>query len=214
MRPSPRQGTAPRRTWAGIPADQRKAERRERLLDAAFELLGTDQTAAVRAVCRGAELHTRYFYETFEDVDDLVVAVYDRTVAELYSRMIDHSAMAGDDLAARVRAGLEACVAFVDEDRRRGRILFVAGQGIPVVDAHRIRAWQTFMADLEHETARGFGAPRAGLNIGPVRAAMLTGGFTTLLREWLGGRVDLTRDQLIEEAAEVSIEIAYGASRT
>ena len=37
----------------------------------------------MRAVCQGARLNPRYFYESFDDLDALVVAVYDRVVDEL-----------------------------------------------------------------------------------------------------------------------------------
>ena len=72
------------RRWTGIPAEERRAERRRLLIDTAFDLLGTEGTAGttVRAVCQAAQLNPRYFYESFEDLDALIVAVYDRLVAE------------------------------------------------------------------------------------------------------------------------------------
>ena len=72
---------APRTSWAGIPAEDRRAARRDRLLDAAFDLLGTEGWSAttVRGVCQAAQLNPRYFYESFPDLDALFVAVYDRS---------------------------------------------------------------------------------------------------------------------------------------
>src|SRR5579872_7202432 len=69
-----------RRRWRGVEPDARQAARRQRLLDAAFELLGTEGLTAttVRGVCARAGLHTRYFYESFADVDALVVALFDQ----------------------------------------------------------------------------------------------------------------------------------------
>jgi AcrR family transcriptional regulator len=51
-------------------------------MDAAFQLLGTEgwSGTSVRAVCQGARLNPRYFYESFDDLDALVIAVYDRVV--------------------------------------------------------------------------------------------------------------------------------------
>src|SRR5512139_3192085 len=76
-------GTATR--WAGVPATRRKDERRELLVRAAFELFGVEGEAglSVRAVCRAAELNTRYFYENFTDTGELMAAVYDRQAAAL-----------------------------------------------------------------------------------------------------------------------------------
>jgi len=51
-----------RTSWAGVPVADRRAERQGLLLDAAFELLGTEGWAGttVRAVCQTARLNPRY----------------------------------------------------------------------------------------------------------------------------------------------------------
>ena len=69
--------------WAGLAPDDRRAERRTLLLDAAFELLGTEGWGGttVRAVCQEARLNPRYFYESFEDLD--ARPCVDRAAAEL-----------------------------------------------------------------------------------------------------------------------------------
>lgn len=188
----------PRSSWAGVSAESRRAARREQLLDAAFHLVGSDGSAAatVRAVCREAGLNSRYFYESFGDVDDLLVAVYDRTVTELYDSLTAASDRAGDDLVARFRSGIEASVHFVDEDRRRGRVLFVEARGNPRVDEHRLAAWRILLTEVRREPTT------------PVRAVMLAGGFTSVLVEWLDGRLDLSRDELIAHATAIALEVA------
>lgn len=77
--------TATSTRWAGVPADRRRDERRAMLVRAAFLLFGEEGEAAltVRAVCREAELHTRYFYENFAGTGDLLAAVYDREATAL-----------------------------------------------------------------------------------------------------------------------------------
>ncbi len=66
-------------------ADDRRAERRELLIAAAFDLLGTQGWSAttVRAVVERADLNPRYFYESFADLDSLILAVYDEVVDEM-----------------------------------------------------------------------------------------------------------------------------------
>ena len=63
--------------WTGLPAEERALERRGLLVEAAFHLLGTEGDAAttVRAVCQRARLNPRYFYESFADRDQVVVAL-------------------------------------------------------------------------------------------------------------------------------------------
>ena len=92
--------------WAGIAPADRRAERRTLLLDAAFDLLGTEgwPGTTVRAVCQRARLNPRYFYESFDDLDALVVAVYDRLVGEMTATIMAAGGGAGDDTAAQTRA--------------------------------------------------------------------------------------------------------------
>jgi AcrR family transcriptional regulator len=193
-----------------VPADERRAERRARLLDVAFDLLGTEGTSSttVRAVCRAAELNQRYFYENFDDIDALLVAVYDRTVGELYEALAKAAWASGLTPESRLRAGIETAVAFVDSDRRRGRVLFVEARGIRAVDEHRAVAWQRLIDGLSGTGRPGRGAPTTGVELGKIRAGMLAGGFTTLLVEWLDGRLDVSRERLIDEATAVSMRIA------
>src|SRR5262245_18080215 len=116
-----------RSRWRGVAPEDRRAERRALLMDTAFELLGTEGWAgtSVRAVCQGARLNPRYFYESFDDLDALVVAVYDRVVSELGTAVLAAHGEAPDDPRAQLRAIVEATVAFVDDDRRRARVLYV-----------------------------------------------------------------------------------------
>ena len=64
--------------WTGLSRAERVAERRDLLIDAAFTLFGEggESAVTVRSVCRHSDLHTRYFYESFTDTDDLLRAVY------------------------------------------------------------------------------------------------------------------------------------------
>ena len=81
-------------------AKDRRAERRALLVDAAFRLFGDGGEAAVsvRSVCRECGLNTRYFYESFADIDDLLGAVYDRVSAELGEVVEAAIEQAGDSL--------------------------------------------------------------------------------------------------------------------
>ena len=70
--------------WAGVALTDRRAERRALLIDAAYALFGTGGEAAltVRSVCRESALNTRYFYESFADIGELLGAVFDKVAAD------------------------------------------------------------------------------------------------------------------------------------
>ena len=65
------------RPYRGISADERRASRRARLLDAALEEVGERGMAGttMTAVCARAGLTERYFYESFADRDEMLRAV-------------------------------------------------------------------------------------------------------------------------------------------
>lgn len=64
---------APRR-YRGITASERRAQTRERLLEAGLELFGTQGYAdtSIRAVSTAASMNSRYFYESFSSREDLL----------------------------------------------------------------------------------------------------------------------------------------------
>lgn len=193
------------RGWAGVPAEERRAARRARLIEAAFELLGTLgwEATTVRAVCRAARLNPRYFYESFADRDELVVAVYDHLVEQLRSEVTRAVARAGGDLRAVVRAAVAATVDFVADDPRRGRVLYQEALGSEALNRRRIEAGFA-VADL---VAAGRRDARHRL-----AAAAVVGGFTEMLIAWLDGRIRAGRALLVDTATDLFVALARAAS--
>ena len=201
--------------WVGLPAADRRLERRTLLLDAAFELLGTEGWAGttVRAVCHAARLNPRYFYESFEDMDALLVAVYDRLVEQLGEAIVAAASSAGPQPRAQVRATLDSLVRFVDEDRRRGRVLYVEALGNESLNRRRIETAHELVALVELAGVERHGAAPAGEQIGRVTAAILVGGAGELVVAWLDGRIDVSRDQLVDDATELFMAVGDTAAK-
>ena len=195
------------------PAD-RRTERRTLLLDAAFDLLGTEGWAGttVRAVCQAARLNPRYFYESFDDLDALVVALYDRLVAQMSAAVVGAVAEAGDDTAAQTRAAVASIVGFVDDDRRRARVLYVEALGNEALNRRRIETGHALVAAVEQHTIDRHGPPPAGEQIGRIGAAVLVGGTSELVLAWLDGRIDVPRDQLVDDATALFLAVGEAAA--
>ena len=205
-----------RPSWAGIPPEDRRAERRSALVDAAFELLGTEGWTAltVRAACARARLNPRYFYESFSDVDALAVAVYDRVLAELRAAVDEAQEAAPKRARAQLTATIDATVRFVDDDRRRGRVLYVEALGSEALNRRRIAAGHELVEGLGRADAWGAGAAGGpAAEAARLGSAVLVGGFTELLVAWLDGRVELTREQLVEDATTVLAGLGEAAAR-
>lgn len=187
-------------------SEDRATARHTLLLDAAFDLLGTEGWGAVtvRGVSRAADLHPRYFYQAFGDLDDLLVAVFDRLVDELREAIVAAERKAGPGVRSRARASLEAVARFVSEDRRRARILYTEALGNERLRQRRLETMHQFVAAL---------VPAGSHPAREVAAYVSVGGWTNALVAWLDGRLDLTLDQLVSDATAILLGAGQAASR-
>ncbi|MGW0890962.1 TetR/AcrR family transcriptional regulator [Saccharopolyspora sp. NPDC002578] len=197
--------------WAGKPPADRVAERRALLLDAALDLLGTEgwTGTSVRAVCQHARLNPRYFYESFPDLNALVIALYDRLIDDLHTEVRAAAEAAGNEPHERVRAVVDSTTRFVAEDHRRARVLYVEALGNEALNRRRIETGHLIARYVEADATRGApGDPVVGIT-----AAVLVGGFSELLMSWLDGRVPVTRDHLVDDATALFTGLGDTAAR-
>lgn len=184
--------------------EERQRERRRLLVEAAYRLLSEDGVAAttVRAVCAEARLNPRYFYESFEELDELLVAVYDDVVVQLATEIADRVRAAGPTLEDSIRCSVAGTVEFIEADRRRGRILYTEALGNEALNRRRMQTGFELVELIQRDRARRdaqFGATE----VGRLSAAMLVGGFSEMLAAWLDDRISLDADALIEAATEL-----------
>lgn len=200
--------------WNGLSTEERQRERRQLLIDAALQLLATEGSSGttVRAVCAEARLNPRYFYESFDELDSLVVAVYDHVIAELHAEVTAAAQQADKDPVENVRATVAATVHFVDRDRRMGRILYVEALGNEALNMRRMQAGFDLVELLQRDVARRRGV--AGLeHLARLAAAMLVGGMSEILAAWLDGRIDMTADEVIEITTALFLAVGERAGR-
>src|SRR5689334_22175658 len=189
--------------WAGVPLTDRRTERRTLLVDAGFRLLGDEGESAVsvRSVCRECGLNTRYFYESFADVDDLLGAVYDRVSAELVEVVAAAIEAAEDSVRGRTRAGIAAVLGFSSADPRRGRVLFTEARANPVLAERRSAAQELLRQGVL--TEGGSLTPQSDPVAAAVGAAIFTGGMSELAQQWLAGNLGDDLDAVVDRAVEV-----------
>ena len=186
--------------WAGVALDERRAERRGLLIDAAFALFGDGGEAAltVRSVCRACGLNTRYFYESFADTDELLGAMFDKVSAELAAAVDVAMAAVGESPAERTRAGMAAVLGFSSADPRRGRVLFTDARANPVLTARRAAMQDQLLAAVLEEGSRLHpGSNPIATRIG---AAMYTGAMAELAQQWLSGTLGDDLDVVVDSA--------------
>lgn len=145
------------RQYGGETQAERVARRRQQFLDAGLTVFGTTgyRAATVRQLCRQAELTDRYFYESFQGLEDLLVAVYLREFDQLQHTVLQamEAGLARQDPMGAVRDGLHALLDMAS-DPRVARVCWLEVLGVsPRVDAVYIETFQRF-ADLVMAFAR------------------------------------------------------------
>lgn len=183
-------------------------------MDAAYELLGSDgwTGTTVRGVCQSAHLNPRYFYESFDSLEALFIAVFDRLVLEATHDAVRAVTAAGPDPAARAVAVIDASIRYVTADPKRARILFVEALGNERVGRRRLDTLHATAEFLERNAWRQTGL--ADDRIGMVASHLVVGGLTELVVSWLDGRLAVTLDELVEDAAALMVAIGSGAVET
>lgn len=135
------------RLYGGMDADERRSERRLKLIDAAIEVYGEVgyRVATVKAICEAAELTERYFYESFANSEALLIAAYNHVVGHLHEEMAAAAAAAGDDAEARLRAALTLYFTRLKQHPKPARVFLLEISGIsPSVDAVKLDALRVF----------------------------------------------------------------------
>jgi AcrR family transcriptional regulator len=124
--------TSTPRTYGGKTSEERRAERRERFLDAGLELFGTRGYTAttIELICLTAGVNVRYFYEEFRTREALLAAVYDRHVAGVRRDVEIAIHSATDDPLIRLAAGLDAFVRGTLSDERAARVNYLEMLGV------------------------------------------------------------------------------------
>jgi AcrR family transcriptional regulator len=204
----------PTRSYRGTPAEDRRAQRREQLLAAGLELLGTRGAAGttVRGVCEEARRTPRYFYESFADLDSLLVAVLDRVMEEASAQMLAALATTPHDARAKARAAIATFAQFVTEDPRRARVCFFEALGNERLMRRRLDTMRLMSALVSSLGREFYGQPADADPIGDVAATMLVGGAAELFITWLDGTLAVSRDQLVDDFAELFVATGEAAT--
>lgn len=191
----------PVRPWRGVSPQQRVAERRERLLDAALEVFVARGFAnsRVRDVCREAGLTERYFYESFADKEALLVALAERIVADLVVAVGPAVELVGAEPEAGIDAAARAAVRSLTGDPRRARIILVEAVGVsPALEATRRALIARLAGVIRGAVAGAFGTwALTSLEVELVARA-LVGAAQELLVAYVRGELELDEEALIE----------------
>ncbi|MEV6760370.1 TetR/AcrR family transcriptional regulator [Streptomyces sp. NPDC051105] len=203
---------APTGRYGGRSAEERKAERRRRFLDAALQLFGETpgfRATTVAALSHTAGLSTRQFYEEFQTLEDVLAALHMEVNAWAEAAV---AAAFGEakplPLVERVTVLFRAYARDVTSDPRRIRIAFVEIIGVsPRLEeqrlARRARWVELICTEANAAAARGDAAPRDYR----LAATAFIGSVNGLLHDWSAGWVDASLDDVVEELVRLLVGI-------
>lgn len=201
------------RVYGGRSADDRLRERRERLIAAAIQLIGTRGLAqtTVRAVCREAKLSSRFFYESFDGVDALAVAAYDACVESAVADMFPRVAAVDPDPKTQALTAMRLLVEYLEREPERSRLMFVESVAAGPL-ASRRRGTVALLAGTVMSLApepRGARGGRAQTL--QIAARLVAGGVAELLLGTLDGTLDVSSERLVEDGAVMLVAVGEAA---
>jgi AcrR family transcriptional regulator len=170
------------RAYRGVSPEQRRADRREKLIAAAIAVYGERgyRQATVKAVCEAAGLTERYFYESFGNSEDLLVTSFNAVTYAVFDEIRAAAQAAGRGRVARARAMLDAYFGALQRDPPSARVYLVEIRGVSrEVD----KAFDAALRAIGLEVARQI-AP-AGAPSDELLQAGVVGGVMHIALRWI-----------------------------
>ncbi|MFI1465537.1 TetR/AcrR family transcriptional regulator [Nocardia carnea] len=199
---------AAQRTYGGLSAEERRAQRRSALLDAALEIIGTQglDKLTVSGMCAQAGLNERYYYESFGSRDDVLTALVDGIAEELVLAIVAAAHTATGDSRARAHAAITAGIHLLTDDPRKTEVTMVAAMATPQLRARTTETIRVFARLVASEGIEFYGitdpAPDPVIDF---RATYLVGGLVQTLTSWVRGDLAINRDTLIDYTTDVFV---------
>lgn len=191
--------TTTTKRWTGRSLDARRAERREMLVAAGVRLYGSQgfHGTGVRAICREAGLTERYFYESFANGEELLLAAFNEVIRALLTQIVEADEP-GKPAEHRVRRMLGAYYAALRGHPAAARVFLVEIVGVsPSVDD----AIRQSMHDLSSPLFAALASDRDGLWRGdPLLRRGIEGGLLHIALDWGAHDYTYTIDAVINAA--------------
>jgi AcrR family transcriptional regulator len=206
----------PVRSWRGVNAEERVALRRERLMAAGLEVYASNgyANAKVQQICLEAGLTARYFYESFEDKEDLLNALVDT----IFEDALAATAPVFEDLDRPIEdVAREALGEFLESlmgDPRRARVMLLESVGVSAKTEERRRAQFANLRNLLREVGVSMlGDEAPSFEDADMTARALVGVTVELLISFVLGEIDVDRDRLTDHLVQIFTTAAPIQSR-
>nr|WP_280234912.1 TetR/AcrR family transcriptional regulator [Nocardia cyriacigeorgica] len=187
----------------GLDADQRRARRREQLLDAAFELIARDGYAgtSIEQIAQTAYVGNKAFYEQFENKEACYLALL-QSISERIQRQVLAALEEVDEGGDAPMVVIAAFAHALVDDPRVAAVTFGEASGIsPKVEAQR-RANRRWAAQFLESLWRREGIVAESTTLDTRALAVSTiGGLFDTVADWLHHADTADIDSLISDLA-------------
>jgi AcrR family transcriptional regulator len=198
------------RRYRGRTPDERREQRRRRLLDAALDLFSSAgyQNTSVERLCSTSGVTGRHFYEEYPSREALLTALYDDIMDAGFEAVTAAVEAAPRELGPRLLAGVGAYVHVLLDDPRRARVVTVEVIGVSAaLEAHRREIGSKFALLIQAEAValREAGQQIIGTEL---TALALVAAVHELTAAWLVSPRPIEVDDLITEAVRIITAVA------
>lgn len=191
--------------WRGTTADERASLRRRQLLDAGLGLLAEGAAAvSVRAVTRAAGLSPRFFYESFEDRDALLLAVWDEQYAEVSALVERAIADAAEGFEPRMRGALLEVARWFEARPSRAVVMLRETLADPVLRQHARRRLPQLVLGAMAASVPAEAMKRIRDVDVQIAVTALSGAIVNLFLEWTAGHLVVSAEHIVESIVEVA----------
>ncbi|MGI4843135.1 MAG: TetR/AcrR family transcriptional regulator [Janthinobacterium lividum] len=199
------------RSYRGLSQEERRADRRARLIAAAIAVYGERgyHQATVKAVCESAGLTERYFYESFANSEALLIASFNAVTYAVLGEIMRAAKEAGRGRIARSRAMLHAYFAALQREPRSARVFLLEIRGVSrAVD----QAFDGALRAIGHEVARIVAAP--GASDDELLQAGVVGGVIHIALRWIDDGYVPAIDSVVDTALRLGTVLSAPQRRT
>jgi len=120
------------RPYRGISTADRRNARRELLISASIQVVGKTgfRQASVKAICAEAGLTERYFYESFNNSEELLLTAYSAVIQGLLHELTQSVAKVEGDKIQRARVMLVAYFSLLRREPAAARLILIEIRGV------------------------------------------------------------------------------------
>ena len=201
-------GDQAEKRWGAKTGEERKVERRRKLMQAAVELYGKQgfHNVSVKSVCSTAGLSERYLYESFENGEDLLRQCFIQVTNDLFRKLDKKIHTTKGNPTAKLTAALRVYLGFIKQNPSAARLfLFDMTNISPATEVLHSQNLDEFGVRLVD--VLGVSNLLAERRLSPLLIKGVIGGGLHVARAWVAGHYQEDVDDVVQVFMQLYLPI-------